>query len=297
MDIYTLPLRAYNVSGINNIRRFFTEDDVIQDETINQLKDLPGLKKLIEDLDKTNKKVIFTMGKGGVGKTTIAAAIARGLSKSGKKVYLTTTDPAGHMSAGPIGGENIVVINVDEVEELQKYREEVIGKAKANNMSQAEIDYIEEDLRSPCTQEIAVFRAFAEVVQKAEDGVVIDTAPIGHTLLLLNSTESYHKEMERSNADIPESVLKLLPRLRNQDETEVVIVTLPEATPVFEALRLEADLKRAGIHSKWWVMNASLLATDTKDAFLRARANNEEQWIKKIAENTKGNYVVIPWKK
>ncbi|MGV8906760.1 MAG: arsenical pump-driving ATPase [Acetobacterium sp.] len=296
MEIYTLPLRAYNVSGINNIRRLFNEDDVIEIEKTNKLKDLPGLERLIEDLDKTNKKVIFTMGKGGVGKTTVAAAIALGLSKLGKKVYLTTTDPAGHMSA-TMGGENITVSNIDEKEELQKYRSEVIGKALANNMSQEDIDYIEEDLRSPCTQEIAVFRAFAEAVEKADDGVVvIDTAPTGHTLLLLNSTESYHKEMERSNADIPESVMNLLPRLRNQDETEVVIVALPESTPVYEALRLEEDLKRAGINNKWWVMNASLLATATKDAFLRARANNEEQWINKIAENTKGNYVVIPWK-
>lgn len=298
LDIYTLPLRAYNVAGVDNIRRLFIEDDVIEVEKVKEISDLPGLDKLVKDMYDTNKKVIFTMGKGGVGKTTIAAAIALGLSKMGKKVYLTTTDPAGHMSASTMGGENITVSNIDEAEELQKYRDEVIGKAKAANMSQNDIDYIIEDLESPCTQEIAVFRAFAEQVEKAEDGVVvIDTAPTGHTLLLLNSTESYHKEMERSNADIPDSVVNLLPRLQNQAETEVVIVALPEATPVFEALRLEADLKRAGIMNKWWVMNASLLATDTKDPFLRARANNEEKWIKRIAEDTKGNYVVIPWKK
>ncbi|MDO9493217.1 arsenical pump-driving ATPase [Acetobacterium sp.] len=298
LDIYTLPLRAYNVAGVDNIRRLFIEDDVIEVEKVKEISDLPGLEKLVKDMYDSNKKVIFTMGKGGVGKTTIAAAIALGLSKMGKKVYLTTTDPAGHLSASTMGGENIIVSNIDEAEELQKYRDEVIGKAKAANMSQDDIDYIIEDLESPCTQEIAVFRAFAEQVEKAEDGVVvIDTAPTGHTLLLLNSTESYHKEMERSNADIPDSVVNLLPRLQNQAETEVVIVALPEATPVFEALRLEADLKRAGIMNKWWVMNASLLATDTKDSFLRARANNEEKWIKRIAEDTKGNYVVIPWKK
>lgn len=298
LDIYTLPLRAYNVAGVDNIRRLFIEDDVIEVEKVKEISNLPRLEKLVKDMYDTSKKVIFTMGKGGVGKTTIAAAIALGLSKMGKKVYLTTTDPAGHISASTMGGENITVSNIDEAEELQKYRDEVIGKAKAANMSQDDIDYIIEDLESPCTQEIAVFRAFAEQVEKAEDGVVvIDTAPTGHTLLLLNSTESYHKEMERSNADIPDSVVNLLPRLQNQTETEVVIVALPEATPVFEALRLEADLKRAGIMNKWWVMNASLLATDTKDPFLRARANNEEKWIKRIAEDTKGNYVVIPWKK
>ncbi len=298
LDIYTLPLRAYNVAGVDNIRRLFVEDDVIEVEKVHEISDLPGLEKLVKDMVDTNKKVIFTMGKGGVGKTTIAAAIALGLSKLGKKVYLTTTDPAGHMSASTMGGENITISNIDEAEELRKYRDEVIGKAKAANMSPDDIDYIMEDLESPCTQEIAVFRAFAEQVEKAEDGVVvIDTAPTGHTLLLLNSTESYHKEMQRSNADIPDSVVNLLPRLQNQNETEVVIVALPEATPVFEALRLEADLKRAGILSKWWVMNASLLATDTKDPFLRARANNEAKWIKRIAEDTNGNYVVIPWKK
>lgn len=298
LDIYTLPLRAYNIAGVDNIRRLFTEDDAIEVEKVKEISDMPGLEKLVKDMYDSNKKVIFTMGKGGVGKTTIAAAIALGLSKMGKKVYLTTTDPAGHMSASTMGGENITVSNIDEAEELQKYRDEVLGKARAANMSQNDIDYIIEDLESPCTQEIAVFRAFAEQVEKADDGVVvIDTAPTGHTLLLLNSTESYHKEMQRSNADIPDSVVNLLPRLQNQAETEVVIVALPEATPVFEALRLEADLKRAGIMNKWWVMNASLLATDTKDPFLRARANNEEKWIKRIAEDTKGNYVVIPWKK
>lgn len=298
LDIYTLPLRAYNVAGVDNIRRLFTEDDAIKAEQVQKISDLPGLENLVKDMVDSNKNVIFTMGKGGVGKTTIAAAIALGLSKMGKKVYLTTTDPAGHLSAATMGGENITVSNIDEAVELQKYRDEVIGKAKAANMSQDDIDYIIEDLESPCTQEIAVFRAFAEQVEKAEEGVVvIDTAPTGHTLLLLNSTESYHKEMQRSNADIPDSVVNLLPRLQNQAETEVVIVALPEATPVFEALRLEADLKRAGILSKWWVMNASLLATDTKDPFLRARANNEQKWIKRIAEDTNGNYVVIPWKK
>lgn len=298
MDIYTLPLRAYNISGIENIRRLFNEDDKIEDTQVNGLKALPPIENLIKSLHDTGKKVIFTMGKGGVGKTSIAVSIALGLAELGDKVYLTTTDPAGHMSAKEMEGKNISVSNIDEEEELQKYKDEVIKKAKANNMSPADIDYIEEDLRSPCTQEIAVFRAFAEIVEKADDGVVvIDTAPTGHTLLLLNSTESYHKEMERSNAEIPKSVTKLLPRLQNKEETEVVIVALPEATPVFEAMRLEEDLKRAGINSQWWVMNASFLGTNTKDPFLKARAANEEKWIKQIEENTKGNYVVIPWKK
>jgi arsenite-transporting ATPase len=298
MAAYTLPLRAYNVAGVNNIRRFFTEDDGVATIEDKNLPTLPDLQELIDDLNCRQKKVIFTMGKGGVGKTAVATAIAEGLAKTGKKVYLTTTDPAGRLGSAPRENENIVVINIDEHQELLKYRDEVIGKARAAGMSAADLDYIEEDLRSPCTQEIAVFRAFAEVVEKAEDGVVvIDTAPTGHTLLLLNSTESYHRELKRSNADIPQSVMKLLPRLQNQAETEVVIVALPEATPVFEAQRLNADLQRAGILSRWWVMNQSLLATDTKDPFLKARAASEEKWISQIAALTAGQVVVIPWQK
>ena len=157
--------------------------------------------------------------------------------------------------------------------------------------------YIEEDLRSPCTQEIAVFRAFADIVDKAdEEVVVIDTAPTGHTLLLLDATQSYHKEVERTHGDTPESVKKLLPRLRNPRETEVVIVTLPEATPVFEAERLQNDLRRAGINNKWWVVNQSLAMTDTANPFLRARAAGEIKWIDKVRELSDKNLALIPWK-
>ena len=157
--------------------------------------------------------------------------------------------------------------------------------------------YIEEDLRSPCTQEIAVFRAFAEIVDKADNEiVVIDTAPTGHTLLLLDATQSYHREVERTHGEVPESVRKLLPRLRDQNETEVVIVTLPEATPVFEAERLQKDLRRAGINNKWWVVNQSLSLTDTNNPFLKARAYSEGKWIEKVRELSAGNMAIIEWK-
>jgi arsenite-transporting ATPase len=297
IETFEIPLRPYNITGLENVRALLKENHIkISNDYLNTV-DILKLKNVIEDLYNSNKKVIFTMGKGGVGKTTIASAIALGLAKKGKKVHLTTTDPAAHLKFVLGESYGISLSNIDEKQELEKYRQEVLAKARENNMSDEDIEYIEEDLRSPCTQEIAVFRAFAEIVERSENEVVvIDTAPTGHTLLLLDSTESYNKEISRSEGDIPESVIKLLPRLRNEKETEVVIVTLAETTPVYEAMRLQKDLERAQIHSKWWVINSSLYATNTTNEILKAKASNEIQWINKVDEISSGNFAVIEWK-
>lgn len=295
IDTYLVPLRGYNVTGVENIRSLLIKDNLTVSDEIIKAHSIPGLKDVIEDLHNSNKKVIFAMGKGGVGKTTIAAAIALGLSDKGKKVHLTTTDPAAHLKYVIAETEGISMSHIDEQAELKKYQEEVLSKAR-ETMSDDDLAYVEEDLRSPCTQEIAVFRAFAEIVEKAENEVVvIDTAPTGHTLLLLESTQSYNQEIERSKGDIPESAKKLLPRLHNADETEVIIVTLPEATPVYEAMRLEEDLRRAGINNKWWIINSSLYQTGTTNQMLSAKASNEIEWMNKVDAHANGNFAVIPW--
>ena len=293
---YKIPLRPYNITGLKNMRALLKDNNIeIITDTINT-SNIPKLNSIIEDLFKSDKKVIFTMGKGGVGKTTIAAAIALGLDKKGKKVHLTTTDPADHLKFVVDESYGITLSSIDEKKELEKYKEEVLSKAR-ETMSDADIEYVEEDLRSPCTQEIAVFRAFVEIVDKSENEVVvIDTAPTGHTLLLLDSTQSYHREIQRSEGDIPESVKKLLPKLRNEKETEVIIVTLAETTPVFEAMRLQKDLNRAGINSKWWIINSSLYAINTSNEILKAKSSNEIKWINKVDEISSGNFSVIEWK-
>lgn len=251
--------------------------------------------ELVNDLYTSGKRVVFTMGKGGVGKTTLATEIALKLKKLGANVHLTTTDPANHLNYQLAIQSDITVSHIDEAEELEKYKNEVRSKA-AEAMTAEDMEYIEEDLRSPCTQEIAVFKAFARIVDKAKDEiVVIDTAPTGHTLLLLDATQSYHKEIERAQGEVTGEVADLLPRLRNPKETEVVIVTLPEATPVFEAERLQMDLKRAGINNKWWVVNACLSLTDTDNSFLRAKAHNELPWIERVEQLSNGNTALIGW--
>ncbi len=297
LNTYIVPLRSYNMTGIDNIRNMLNADVTIKNDVAHIEKDdFNTIDSVIEDLYQSGKRVIFTMGKGGVGKTTIAGNIARGLAKKGVKVHLTTTDPANHLSFIETKLDGITVSHIDEKAVLAAYQKNVLDKAR-ETMGDADLSYIEEDLRSPCTQEIAVFNSFAEIVAKADNEVVvIDTAPTGHTLLLLDSTQSYHKEVERTQGNITPAVQNLLPRLRNEKETEVVIVTLPETTPVFEAQRLQQDLQRAGIKNKWWVVNSSLLLTSTNSPFLKAKALSEVQWINKVKEISEGNFAVIEWK-
>ena len=294
--LYHVPLRSYNLSSIANIRRMLYSDSLSSEVNYKPVASPKGVDEMVDDLYTSGKRVIFTMGKGGVGKTTLATEIALKLTKLGAKVHLTTTDPANHLNYELAVKAGITVSRIDEAEVLEKYKNEVRNKA-AEAVTAEDMKYIEEDLRSPCTQEIAVFKAFAEIVDKAEtEIVVIDTAPTGHTLLLLDATQSYHKEVERTQGEVTGAVANLLPRLRNSKETEVVIVTLPEATPVFEAERLQMDLQRAGINNKWWVVNACLSLTDTQNSFLKAKAQNELVWIKKVEQLSQGNTALIEWR-
>lgn len=294
--LYHVPLRSYNLSSIANIRWMLYSDSLSNEVNYKPVAAPKDVDEMVDDLYTSGKRVIFTMGKGGVGKTTLATEIALKLTRLGAKVHLTTTDPANHLNYELAIKAGITVSRIDEAEVLEKYKNEVRSKA-AEAVTAEDMEYIEEDLRSPCTQEIAVFKAFAEIVDKAEtEIVVIDTAPTGHTLLLLDATQSYHKEVERTQGEVTGAVANLLPRLRNSKETEVVIVTLPEATPVFEAERLQMDLQRAGINNKWWVVNACLSLTDTQNSFLKAKAQNELAWIKKVEQLSQGNAALIEWR-
>ncbi|WP_019543126.1 arsenical pump-driving ATPase [Selenomonas bovis] len=296
MASYEIPLRAYNITGIAHVRDMLRTDHLEDAQAAVRAREGHRLSDLVDDLVRHRRKVIFTMGKGGVGKTTIAAAIALALAERGECVHLATTDPAAHLKFVLDEGSGIRTSYIDEKKELKKYQEDVIREAMAGGIAPADLDYIKEDLRSPCTQEIAVFRAFAEIVAQAEDEiVVIDTAPTGHTLLLLESTAAYDRELKRSQGKTPASVKKLLPRLKSE-ETETVIVTLPEATPVYEAERLREDLQRAQLQVRWWVVNRSFLGLETKNPLLRARAAQEAAWIDEVNRKTSGREVLIPWK-
>lgn len=256
----------------------------------------PPLSALIDELAAAGHGVIMTMGKGGVGKTTVAAAIAVTLARRGHTVRLSTTDPAAHVAAA-VDGElaGLSVSRIDPAAEVAAYTEEVLSRA-GKDLDASGRAMLDEDLRSPCTEEIAVFRAFAREVDGGGQGfVVLDTAPTGHTILLLDAAEAYHREVMRTRGEMPEAVTQLLPRLRDPAFTRVIVVTLAEATPVAEAERLQHDLVRAGIKPFAWVIEQSLLASGTRDPRLSLRGEYEIAFIRRVADELAPRCALVPW--
>jgi arsenite-transporting ATPase len=286
----TIPLFAFAPVGIARLGALLG-DHVVPSGAREVSFDAGDLDALVEELASQPTGVVFTMGKGGVGKTTIAKRVARELARRGLHVHLTTTDPAGRTTDtgaldgaldGALGAEGVRVSRIDPASETQKYAEEVLQTASPS-LDEAGRALLEEELRSPCTEEVAVFRAFARVVAEGESGlVIVDTAPTGHTLLLLDAAEAYHREVSRSAGHAPEAVRLLLPRLRDPRFARVLIVTLPEATPVHEAKALQEDLARAGIEPFAWVVNQCLLPLALTDPTLSARRAAELEFLDEV---------------
>ncbi len=296
-----VPLAPFGLIGADALRTVaagkFYETLAVATEgvLVGNLK-LHSLADLVDEIAQAGRGVVLTMGKGGVGKTTIAAAVAVALADRGFPVHLSTTDPAAHVAA-TINGTlaNLQISRIDPKAEVAAYSAEVIASAGAN-LDEHGRALLAEDLRSPCTEEIAVFRAFAAVVDKGKDGfVVLDTAPTGHTILLLDAALAYHREMSRQASELPESVQQLLPRLRDPDFSHVLIVTLPEATPVHEAAHLQRDLRRAGIEPFGWVINQSLHQLEVSDPVLVSRQRHEGQFLREVVMQHASRVGLVPW--
>jgi len=256
-----------------------------------------SLAAMIDDLAAPGHGVILAMGKGGVGKTTVAAAVAVALADRGLEVHLSTTDPAAHIAAAVARQtmSNLTVSRIDPVAETARYSSEVMQSAGAG-LDESGKALLAEDLRSPCTEEIAVFRAFADAVAEGTNRfVVLDTAPTGHTVLLLDSALAYHREVTRQTSGMPEAVKNLLPRLRDPEFTRVLIVTLPEATPVHEAAQLQRDLRRAEIEPYAWVINQSLSPLNVTDPLLIERQRNEVRYIQEVVSQQARRTALISW--
>jgi arsenite-transporting ATPase len=297
-----VPLRPFNLVGIDKLRCLLSETGDISigatDESLPDLPDVPPLAALVDELAVAGRGLILVMGKGGVGKTTIAAAIAVELAARGHPVHLTTTDPAAHVAA-TVEGEvpNLRLSRIDPAAETETYTNRVLA-TRGKNLGPAELDLMREDLKSPCTEEVAVFHAFSRVVSQARtEFVIVDTAPTGHTLLLLDATGAYHHEVMRAlekQAGLAGAVTPLM-RLRDPAYTQIVIVTLPETTPVSEAAQLQDDLRRAEIEPFAWVINSSLAATDSDDPLLRRRAVAEWEQIADVRDGLARRVFLVPW--
>ncbi|EPY8430068.1 arsenical pump-driving ATPase [Citrobacter youngae] len=289
-----LYLKPFNLVGLEALRLLFTENKAslpLPATTLNTL-DLPKIASLVDELSQTGKGLVMTMGKGGVGKTTVAASVAVSLAKRGHKVHLTTSDPAAHLSYTLDGSlPNLQVSRIDPKVETERYRRFVLEN-QGKGLDAEGLAVLEEDLRSPCTEEIAVFQAFSRIIKEADDHfVIMDTAPTGHTLLLLDATGAYHREMVRQMGQTHDHVMTPMMQLQDPEKTKVIIVTLAETTPVLEAANLQQDLRRAEIEPWAWVINSSLAAAKPSSPFLVTRASRElplindvtEQYAKRIA--------------
>jgi arsenite-transporting ATPase len=258
---------------------------------------LESLSDLVAVIEGQGSGVVMTMGKGGVGKTTVAAAIAVLLAKRGHRVHLSTTDPAAHIAQTLNGAvEGLSISQINPLMETEAYRREVMDSQR-RDLDEAGIALLQEDLRSPCTEEIAVFRAFArEVARGARGFVVLDTAPTGHTLLLLDASAAFQRQLQRqAGAAQSDEVLLLSERLRDPDFTRMLMITLPEATPVHEAAALQADLRRAGIEPFAWVINQSLLFSGSRDPLLVQRAAAERRYVAEVVERHARRTAWVPW--
>ncbi|WP_275943337.1 arsenical pump-driving ATPase [Klebsiella michiganensis] len=281
-----LYLKPFNLVGLEALRALFTESTLVlpdQGATLTTV-DLPELASLVEDLSRAGKGLVMTMGKGGVGKTTVAAAVAVSLARRGHKVHLTTSDPAAHLSYTLDGSlPGLQVSRIDPKAETERYRRFVLEN-QGKGLDEEGLAVLEEDLRSPCTEEIAVFQAFSRIIKEANDHfVIIDTAPTGHTLLLLDATGAYHREMVRQMGQAHDHVITPMMQLQDPEKTRVIIVTLAETTPVLEAAGLQQDLRRAGIEPWAWVINNSLAAAKPSSPFLVTRARRELPLIDDVA--------------
>ena len=293
------PLRSENLVGLDALKRFAmgSADEVhAVQPSETTATDMPPLGTLVDDLERAGKGLFMFMGKGGVGKTTMAAAVAIELAARGHDVLLTTTDPAAHINETLAGdAPGLSVSRIDPVVETANYRANILA-SKGKDLDEQARAMLEEDLHSPCTEEIAVFQAFSKVIRESSRKfVIMDTAPTGHTLLLLDATGSYHKDIMRHQGRSDGTRLTTpMMRLQDPEQTRIMIVTLPETTPVLEAARLQDDLRRAGIEPWGWIINSSLAAAETAQPLLRKRALSEHQQIARVRDELAKRYAVVP---
>ena len=293
-NLYLQPLNMVGVPALKGLLNEHAEIALLPEQSIQNKPENMSFSVLVDDIARSEHGLIMLMGKGGVGKTTMAAAIAISLADKGFDVHLTTSDPAAHLSTTLNGSlKNLQVSRINPQDETERYRQHVL-ETKGRDLDEAGKRLLEEELRSPCTEEIAVFQAFSRVIREAgKRFVVMDTAPTGHTLLLLDATGAYHREIAKKMGNKVHFTTPMM-QLQDPERTKVLLVTLPETPPVLEAANLQADLERAGIHPWGWIINNSLSIAETRSPLLRQRAQQELPQIEAVKNQHATRVALVP---
>jgi arsenite-transporting ATPase len=245
-------------------------------------------------------KAIFFTGKGGVGKTSISCIAALYIAQKGVKTLLVTTDPAAHIGEVldvKVGSrpekitDNLFAVMVNQQEAFQEYKEKVLNEARGK-YSEDMIATMEEELNSPCTEEMAAFDKFIQYIEERDyEVVVFDTAPTGHTLRLLDLPFDYAKQVEMM-VGATESVeakktaqnrfRDIISTLRDTNRTVFSLVLYPESTPIMESYRAMLDLKEAGIETQLVIANMVLPEEVCTNSFFRNRKQMQVKYLEEI---------------
>ena len=303
-----VPLQQSEVKGVKNISllgeiAFDKKDVVIQTDfpvnrTFNGFSSSEILSGLLEK--KTDNRIIILTGKGGVGKTVTACTLAMKMAEKGKTL-LFTTDPAAHIGQVletevnhiPVNiTGNLWAVNIDQKTAVEEYRLKIMDDAKASGYSAELLASLEEELESPCTEEIAIFEQFANLLNEPGwDYFVLDTAPTGHTLRLLELPFEYKKQIDMklkgntsSKPDASQGNSKiesLISRLKNPENATFLLVAYPEFTPIHESYRAMKDLERVGINAQGIFLNHILSSVDCQYGFGLERWKLQQHYLYK----------------
>ena len=266
-----------------------------------------------------DREVLFFGGKGGVGKTTCAAAAALAASRLGRKVLLVSTDPAHSTSdifERPIGPEpvplstNLWGLEIDAATESVRYVAEVKERVRqlfGHSILKEAYKQIDLAASMPGAEEVALFDRMGGLIRGEDtrfDLVIFDTAPTGHTLRLIRMPElmdAWIKALTQSRRamlgiegdvatdpiltslrDRFDRLQTMRARLMSGRTTAFVLVLIPERLPIEETARAAAQLDETGVKVGGVIVNR-VLPTETTDAFLQARRQQEQVYLDEIA--------------